>query len=54
MPLTSVRQPRRLLGATAAELLLAEVEDERHTHRQVVYTPELVVRDSTRGRYGVR
>jgi LacI family transcriptional regulator len=54
VPLTSVRQPRHLLGTTAAELLLAEVDDEAHTHRQVVFTPELVVRDSTRGRYGVR
>ena len=48
VPLTSVRQPRRRLGRTAAELLLAETTDPRHEHRQVVFTPELVVRASTR------
>jgi LacI family transcriptional regulator len=46
VPLTSVRQPRRRLGRTAAELLLAESEPG-HEHRQVVFTPELVVRAST-------
>lgn len=51
--LTSVRQPRQLLGRTAAELLLTEVGDgPRHGARavaQVVYEPELVVRGSTAG-----
>jgi LacI family transcriptional regulator len=54
VPLTSVRQPRQLLGRTAAELLRSEVDDETHEHRHVVFTPELVVRDSTRGRHGLR
>lgn len=50
VPLTSVRQPRRLLGRTAAELLLEEAEhDDDHVHQQVVFTPELVARTSTRG-----
>jgi LacI family transcriptional regulator len=48
VPLTSVRQPRRLLGETAARLLLDEASSPDHQHRQVVFTPELVVRASTR------
>jgi DNA-binding LacI/PurR family transcriptional regulator len=48
VPLSSVRQPRELLGRTAAELVLEEVEDgANHEHRQVVFEPELVVRDSS-------
>lgn len=46
VPLTSVRQPRQELGRTAAELVLSEAEPE-HTHRQVVFRPELVARAST-------
>ncbi len=49
VPLSSVRQPRRLLGSTATELLLDEADDPDHRHRQIVFTPELVVRGSTRG-----
>lgn len=49
VPLTSVSQPRHLLGRTAAELLLQEARSVgAHTHRQVVFDPELVVRTSTR------
>jgi LacI family transcriptional regulator len=50
VPLTSVRQPAAKLGQTAAELLIAETagHDEPHVHENVVYRPELVVRDSTR------
>ncbi|MEV6641692.1 LacI family DNA-binding transcriptional regulator [Amycolatopsis sp. NPDC051371] len=47
VPLTSVRQPRRRLGRTAAELLVQETADPTHEHRQVTFTPELVVREST-------
>lgn len=54
VPLTSVRQPRHLLGRTAAELLLEEDAASRgtveHSHRQVMFSPELVVRESTRSR----
>ena len=50
VPLTSVRQPRQRLGETAAELLLDEASNPDHRHRQVVFTPELVVRASTRRR----
>jgi LacI family transcriptional regulator len=49
VPLTSVRQPRHQLGRTAARLLLDEAsDDETHQHRQVIFEPELVVRQSTR------
>ncbi|MFE9749050.1 LacI family DNA-binding transcriptional regulator [Saccharothrix saharensis] len=49
VPLTSVAQPRQLLGRTAAELLLAEARNPTgHAHQQRVFEPELVVRESTR------
>jgi LacI family transcriptional regulator len=48
VPLTSVRQPRQQLGRTAARLLLDEAADgDTHQHRQVIFEPELVVRQST-------
>ncbi len=48
VPLTSVRQPRELLGRTAAELIFEEVEQgSSHKHRRVVFEPELVVRESS-------
>ena len=50
VPLTSVRQPRRELGRTGIELLLDEGSNPDHQHRQVVFTPELVARTSTRAR----
>ena len=50
VPLTSVRQPRELLGRTAAQLLIDEAESRPdHVHRQVQFQPELVVRRSTAG-----
>jgi len=53
VPLTSVSQPRQLLGRTAAELLLEEARGpEGHEHQQVMFAPELVVRASTRLRPG--
>jgi LacI family transcriptional regulator len=52
VPLTSVRQPRRLLGQAATELLLEEAAllggPTSHAHRQLQFRPELVVRSSTR------
>lgn len=49
VPLSSVRQPRHELGRTAARLLLDETADgDGHQHRQVIFQPELVVRQSTR------
>lgn len=48
VPLTSVAQPRQLLGRTAAELLDDEAEHpDEHEHRHVVYTPELIARASS-------
>ena len=48
VPLTSVRQPRHELGRAAAELLIDEtLRPESHRHRQVVFSPELIVREST-------
>jgi LacI family transcriptional regulator len=47
-PLTSVRQPKYQLGRTAAELLLDEaINPSRHEHKQVIYQPELIVRESS-------
>jgi LacI family transcriptional regulator len=55
VPLTSVSQPRQLLGRRAAELLLEEARaPEGHQHQQVVFAPELVVRASTRLRPATR
>jgi LacI family transcriptional regulator len=48
VPLSSVRQPRQQLGRTAAQLLLEEsLSAEEHQHRQVIFQPELVVRQSS-------
>jgi len=51
VPLSSIRQPRLAIGCRAAELLFDEIEaNERelsHDHRQVRFTPELVVRRSS-------
>jgi DNA-binding LacI/PurR family transcriptional regulator len=48
VPLSSVRQPRHQLGRTAAQLLLDEALGEAsHQHRQVVFEPELVIRQSS-------
>jgi len=53
VPISSVRQPRQLLGRTAAQLLLDEALGEgAHQHRQVVFEPELVVRRSSQARPG--
>lgn len=49
--LTSVRQPSALIGAQAIELLIEETEDPRNPNRrQVVFQPELVIRDSSQGK----
>lgn len=50
VPLSSVRQPRRELGRTAAQLLMDETSGSKHKHRQVVFQPDLEIRrSSTRG-----
>ena len=48
-PLSTVRQPKSLLGQTAAELLMAELKGGAHAHAQQVFAPELVIRQSTTG-----
>jgi LacI family transcriptional regulator len=49
VPLSSVRQPTYQLGRIATELLLSECDDpEGHAHQQIMFQPELVVRESTR------
>jgi len=48
VPLSSIRQPRRQLGRTAALMLLEEANNpEGHEHRHVVFQPDLVERVST-------
>ncbi len=48
VPLTSVRQPRAQLGEAATKVLIDEVTSpETHRHRQIVFEPDLVVREST-------
>jgi LacI family transcriptional regulator len=50
VPLTSVSQPRHLLGRTAAALLVEEADQAAtHRHQHVVFPPELVARASTAG-----
>ncbi|MBN9239204.1 MAG: LacI family transcriptional regulator [Micrococcales bacterium 70-64] len=48
VPLSSIRQPSALIGATAVQLLLDEAADPDIAPRQVEFQPELVVRESTR------
>ena len=52
VPLSSVRQPSNLIGRTAVDLLLREVAasdaGEEFTHEQIVFQPELAVRESSR------
>ena len=49
VPLSSIRQPSALIGQTAVEILLEQAADAATPPRQVVFEPELVVRDSSRG-----
>ncbi len=47
VPLTSVRQPSRLIGSTAMRILLDEADDPARPTRQTVFSPELIARAST-------
>lgn len=50
VPLSSVRQPAHLIGYTAVDLLLKELDDPDGEHERTVrFQPELVVRESTAG-----
>jgi LacI family transcriptional regulator len=48
VPLSSIRQPSTLIGHTAVEILLEQTADPTTPPRQVVFEPELVVRESSR------
>jgi LacI family transcriptional regulator len=48
VPLSSVRQPRRQIGRAAAQLLIEECDNpDTHAHQQIMFKPELVIREST-------
>ena len=48
VPLSSIRQPAKLLGETAVELVLDEIQNpNNHTHQQISFQPELVIRASS-------
>lgn len=47
VPLTTLRQPSRMIGRTALRVLLEEAADPESIPRQTVFQPELVVRAST-------
>ena len=49
IPLTSVRQPARTMGATAAGILLEAIRSPDTKARKVVLKPELIERQSSRG-----
>ena len=50
VPLSSVRKPRQELGRRAAELLIDEARGKNHLHEQLVFEPQLVVRESSMAR----
>jgi len=48
VPLSSVRQPRDLLGRTAVRMILDEIEQgAAHVHEHVSFAPELFIRESS-------
>jgi len=48
LALTTVSQPKQSMGRAAAQLLIEEADTGRHhAHQQIVYQPELIVREST-------
>ncbi|WP_210508383.1 LacI family DNA-binding transcriptional regulator [Naasia sp. SYSU D00057] len=50
VPLTSIRQPSRLIGETAVQILLEEAEDPGRPPQEVVFQPELIARASSAAR----
>ena len=50
VPLSSMRQPSRMIGRTALRILLEETADPGLIPRQTVFQPELIVRASTNPR----
>ncbi len=49
VPLSSIRQPARLMGETAVRLLMDEAADPGSAPKNVIFQPELVGRESTAG-----
>ncbi len=47
VPLSSIRQPARLIGETAVQILLDETDDPSRPPQDVVFQPELVERASS-------
>jgi len=46
-PLTTISYDRKALGKLAVDMLLDEIHEHPHVHRQVILPPKLVVRGST-------
>lgn len=49
VPLSSIRQPSRMIGRTALRIVLEEAADPGSIPRQTVFPPELIARRSTTG-----
>ena len=47
VPLSSIRQPTAVIGATAVELLMAAADSSDRAPSNPVFVPELVVRRTT-------
>lgn len=48
LALTTIQQPKQSMGRTATQLLIEEADHgDRHAHQQIVFQPELVVRETT-------
>jgi len=47
VPITSIRQPSEVIGRTAVEMVIAEVNGAAEAGRDIVFQPELVVRATT-------
>ncbi len=48
LALTTIAQPKQSMGRTATHLLIEEADHAgRHAHQQIVFQPELLVREST-------
>jgi len=48
VPLTTIRHPHQLLGERAADRILEMIENPGQALQDVIFTPELVERESTR------
>jgi LacI family transcriptional regulator len=45
--LTTVRQPQYEMGQAAAEILLERIQGKSTSNKRIIFTPELIVREST-------